>query len=685
MNMDFEIRKCLFYVSNILSNTKYIQNNLKDVAEWIIDQADKYCNYSLMPEVADASRSDFMEFAKKHQLKAVKRIKEFAVKLQQKSAITRRIKLSIFEKNLIYVQNLFDLSEEEKEFLGFMVRQKCDVYLSDILGDLKYRSSDLTIEEYAVSVGLSRNEVFKLCSSCSRLINLGLLEFEYDGTIAATTFAQFFYYNKFSSVDDIKRHILGNSLTAMLKWEDFSHIRQIEVLKRILVSSLKTKEKGVNILLYGEPGTGKTEFSKTLAENVNAMLFAIGDSNNTVLEKDDSSRYKQLLRANFLLKNEPNSCLLVDEADDILGTCYATGFRYCKQDEEISKIKVNRLLENNERPTIWVSNNICCMDKAYLRRFTYAVNFTKPDRATIQTMWQKSLKENKFPYDEKTAAEFAKKYSLSPSFISTATKSTHLISGGLTEVMQVLDVLQEAYNNGNKRKVETERCGVRFNPFLLNTDTDLQKLAERIVGLKRFDFSLCLYGASGTGKSAFAQYLGEKLQIPVIKKGCSDLLSMWVGQSEQNIADAFAEAEQRGALLVFDEADSFLRDRSGADHSWEITQVNEMLTQMEKHPYPFVCTTNLMDTLDKASLRRFTFKVKYDYLTEKQRTLCFEHFFGIRGVCLDDLTTLTPGDFVVVKNKAEILGCLDNQQELVNMLMQEQQNKVPVSKKIGFI
>ena len=138
-------------------------------------------------------------------------------------------------------------------------------------------------------------------------------------------------------------------------------------------------------------------------------------------------------------------------------------------------------------------------------------------------------------------------------------------------------------------------------------------------------------------------------------------------------------------MLIFDEADSFLQDRNNAQRSWEITKVNEMLTQMEKHTYPFVCTTNLMDKLDKASLRRFTFKVKYDYMTSEQRTAAFKHFFNIPNINLSHLNLLTPGDFVVVKDKAEILGFMENKEELIKMLEMEQQNKTPVSRKIGFI
>ena len=70
------------------------------------------------------------------------------------------------------------------------------------------------------------------------------------------------------------------------------------------------------------------------------------------------------------------------------------------------------MLENNEHPTIWISNNISRMDKAYLRRFTYAIKFEKPKQSVRVQMWQKCLSTNKLPADEQTAKSFAEKYSL---------------------------------------------------------------------------------------------------------------------------------------------------------------------------------------------------------------------------------------------------------------------------------
>ena len=300
-------------------------------------------------------------------------------------------------------------------------------------------------------------------------------------------------------------------------------------------------------------------------------------------------------------------------------------------------------------------------------------------------MWQKCLNANKLPADEQTAKSFAEKYSLSPSFIVSAVKSAKLIKGGLPEIKQTLDVLQEAYNNGYKPRENINKEKIAFNPNLLNTDLDLVKLAQRIKDMKKLDFSMCLYGVPGTGKSAYAQYLGELLDLPVIKKKCSDLIDMYVGGTEKNIAQAFEEAADQSAILIFDEADSFLQDRSNAVRNWEVTQVNEMLTQMEKHKFPFVCTTNLMEKLDKASLRRFTFKVQYNYLSEQQRTQCFEHFFGFQNVNLNDLSSLTPGDFKVVYTKAEMMDCLNDKNKLLEMLEQELKNKAPVARHIGFL
>ena len=168
--------------------------------------------------------------------------------------------------------------------------------------------------------------------------------------------------------------------------------------------------------------------------------------------------------------------------------------------------------------------------------------------------------------------------------------------------------------------------------------------------------SFCLHGFSGTGKSAYARFIAKALGIEVIEKRASDLMSMFVGGTEKRIARAFEEAADRRAMLILDEADSFLRDRSSAVRSWEVSQVNEMLTWMERHPQPLVCTTNLAASLDAATVRRFLFKVEFNPLSPHQAREIFRRSFGVEPTSrLAQLRTLTPGDFDVVARKARVI------------------------------
>lgn len=198
-----------------------------------------------------------------------------------------------------------------------------------------------------------------------------------------------------------------------------------------------------------------------------------------------------------------------------------------------------------------------------------------------------------------------------------------------------------------------------FDYDMVNCNQDLKDLIEKLKKSKHTDYGILLYGESGSGKSYFGQYLAQELGMPVIKKRASDLIDRWVGATEQNIKAAFKEAKEKKALLIFDEADSFLFDRKYAQRDFECASTNELLTQMENHPYPFVMTTNLKSKIDKASLRRFLFKIKYEYMTEKNVKAGIKTYFGKKYKLdkdqLKELKYLCAGDFYTVKRKLDVL------------------------------
>jgi SpoVK/Ycf46/Vps4 family AAA+-type ATPase len=184
---------------------------------------------------------------------------------------------------------------------------------------------------------------------------------------------------------------------------------------------------------------------------------------------------------------------------------------------------------------------------------------------------------------------------------------------------------------------------------------------------KRPKGSLCFWGIPGAGKTQLAEYIGVELDLSILMRSASDLLSKWVGETEQQIAAMFAEAEAEGALLFLDEADSFLRDRALARAEWSVTQVNELLQRMERFEGIFIAATNLMDSVDAAAMRRFTWKLEFKALEGEQAwsMFCAEAEFdaaaepdcaaGLKEQ-LAAIADLAPGDFATVKRQANMLG-----------------------------
>jgi SpoVK/Ycf46/Vps4 family AAA+-type ATPase len=265
--------------------------------------------------------------------------------------------------------------------------------------------------------------------------------------------------------------------------------------------------------------------------------------------------------------------------------------------------------------------------------------------------------------------ELSTNYDIPPALISNAIKTTKLINGTQNDFEVFVENVANIVLKKKNIKQKTNFQMNEYNENLVNADLDIKDLTSKIKKCGKLNFSLCLYGESGTGKSLYARHLAKEINVPVIFKRASDLKSKYVGETEQNIANAFLEAKEKGAMLIFDEADSFLQTRNNSTKNWEISQVNEMLTSMENHEYPIVCTTNFMETIDEASLRRFTFKIKFDFLNNEQLSIAMEQFFEIKNVKLE-LKGLTVGDFATVKKKADFLE-INNLEELLKMLKDE--------------
>lgn len=229
---------------------------------------------------------------------------------------------------------------------------------------------------------------------------------------------------------------------------------------------------------------------------------------------------------------------------------------------------------------------------------------------------------------------------------------------------------------------EKEKIKYDFN--MVNANTDLKDLVRKLKKSKVKNYGILLYGEAGVGKSYLAEYIAQELHMPFLKKRASDLLGKFVGETEANTANAFKEANKNKALLVFDEADSFLFDRKYAKQEFNVSSVNEVLTQMETHPYPFVMTTNLKEKLDPASMRRFIFKIKFDYMKPEHIQAGVKTYFGkkykLSEEQLNQLSYLTAGDFKVAKRKIEILEDDKYNNEMIFKYLLAEQNEKNIDK-----
>ena len=231
---------------------------------------------------------------------------------------------------------------------------------------------------------------------------------------------------------------------------------------------------------------------------------------------------------------------------------------------------------------------------------------------------------------------------------------------------------------------------IQYRVDLLNADCDLQRLQD---GLARVgEGRLCLYGPPGTGKTAFGRHIARALDRPLLVKRASDILSPYVGVAEQNIARMFEEARADGAVLLLDEADSLLRDRQGAHRSWEVTQVNEMLTQMEGFRGIFIASTNLIDSLDAAAMRRFDARIQLGYLAAKQAWQMFGELAASLALAVPEslerdvtgLQVLTPGDFAQVARLCRLDRPADAPELLARLRHACEAKGEPIRRPIGF-
>ena len=624
---------------------------------------------------------------------------------------------TLVEKNIAALSNLLQLNKAERALLlyGTLARYQRD--LRSILVEFKVNNAPEAYAAIAEVAGVTASEVGEALRAGSRLERIGLVEnlisehsiTDLSDLMKVSEKLPPVLMREYRDQSELMAVFTKPASKSALGLSDFSFVQEdTQVLCALISNAVERKELGVNILLYGPPGTGKTELAKVVAQASGLDLYEVEYADRDGNSLSGRDRYRSLQIAQVFLKGSPQVALMFDEVEDVFPSVSVDAANLMARQEQQAfssavshsvngKAWVNQILETNPVPTIWVTNRIEQIDPAFRRRFAYHLELKSPPPGAREQLVRKTL--DGVEVSAEFVAKLTERKGLTPAQIRTAVRFAGL---AMSDDMGLEKLIERQLKNADQALGNRPADGAQllaatqYDPTLLNVESrfDIPRIVQALQA--RGHGTLCFYGPPGTGKTALAEHIATSLSQPLHIRQASDLMAKYVGETEQNMAAMFREAETENAILLLDEADSFLQDRRGAQRSYEVSEVNEMLQGMERFRGIFICTTNLMDRIDQAALRRFTFKIQFKPLTRPQRLALF-----ITEACAGDATQLERdlekrltaldqlcvGDFSAVKRQNAILDVHLEPTEFLEQLEAEHRIKPEVreARGMGFV
>jgi transitional endoplasmic reticulum ATPase len=587
------------------------------------------------------------------------------------------------------IQRLFGLSDTDAEILLFLYAVSQFEGLETVWTSHRPHGRSRLI---AVATGLDETAVTESLSAGSRMMITGILQTcssqnNHSVSLTSDVIAAVSH----QAPESMKSSYLIEMKPSSLTLDSFA----VPDAARRIVGSLIGSTDRHHILVVGRPGLGKTEFIRCISRTTGKtpILYRLQSDSTAAIE------FRRITAASCLIDTD-GEILVLDECDHILNSRAV----FAGNSDTITKGKINAFLDSSECGTIWIVNDADYLDSSVRRRFSYILDYPRPSLRQRAKLWSTIVsRRTETSISTNTIEKLAHRYPVSTGEFTSALAVVDSLNtdtnGSLDDESIMEEVLRTrvpAAGSPGTGKLE-ELINDTYDPTVLRTEPDLQRLTGALTGRharegdSRIQARLLFHGPPGTGKTRFAKHLADRLDMDLMSVTAADLLSEFVGRTEKSIAAVFHQAQAQDAVLLLDEVDSILSDRTAAIRSWERTQVNQLLTELESYQGIVIACTNLTAILDRAVLRRFDAKVEFKPLDPSGATTLFRRYFPdaeLTSRSIDALTSireLTPGDFVTAFRRIRFSQPDAHADEIIQMLADEvQQRDVGRQRRIGF-
>lgn len=445
----------------------------------------------------------------------------------------------------------------------------------------------------------------------------------------------------------------------------------------VVQAFLRTRASA-RVLLHGRPGIGTSEFIKEVVRRLGWQAY-IADLRNVSEGQLLNDKELGADAAYAALRGRPGSIVVLDHATRILRS---------------SERDFRAHLDLCAVPTVWVAESLDLIDEDIVSRFDHILELEAPPRATRIAMLRRML--GPLGVSDGMVELVAGAETFTPADAVRLERSVPV----LAEQGIAPDAALEVLGVRRARKVAmpipepVRRPGLPYRMEWIRANADLSRLAT---GLARTGAGTLLFsGPPGTGKTEFARHLAAKLGWPLLIRGAADINQPYIGQTEKAMAQAFEEARRDRSVLLIDEVDSFLRSRESAVRSWEIAQVNEMLTQLDRFEGIAIFTTNALASLDPAVMRRIDRKIEFDYIAAEHRCEVFTAAAAVLGLPaleiagpsvdrIRKLSGLALGDVAVVLRGERLEPTITNSEGLYRALAIETDRRLGRRNPVGFV